>query len=372
MSEHITERIQQRLGVEDLSALLADEISGAELHSLLLSVFKRRVATVNPGQLAQSNPTTQASNTDAKLLNRVEQIGYEACPQFDAIELSPLTPLGAIARLTGLDQGNVLSTIRAYECASDPTIGLALECVRRRKQLSNRTDPTRLCTAQRVVRFPTPNKPGFTPHFKLWSMVSAARDRGSFSTETAALEEHLDFYLRFLSDLSQNGFSFTDIEVELSDTRVVAHLCKRAGVPSEEIRASVRAHDSGSSIRLLEKYATPWPGSITDADEFARFGLPHPLVVQMELLEQQVFGPLRQKHPSIPMRFNFHRLNGVGYYEGPCLHLKTKLPGGEGFVGLADGGFVDWTRRMLGDGKERLLTSAIGIEMICRLFRAPG
>jgi DNA invertase Pin-like site-specific DNA recombinase len=35
---------------------------------------------------------------------------------------------------------------------------------------------------------------------------------------------------------------------------------------------------------------------------------------------------------------------------------------------LADGGFVNWTRRLLGDSKERLMTSAIGAELICRLF----
>ncbi|MDQ5937177.1 MAG: hypothetical protein QG574_4536, partial [Cyanobacteriota bacterium erpe_2018_sw_21hr_WHONDRS-SW48-000092_B_bin.40] len=39
---------------------------------------------------------------------------------------------------------------------------------------------------------------------------------------------------------------------------------------------------------------------------------------------------------------------------------------------LADGGFVDWTQLLLGDTKERLMTSAIGTELICRLFQKPS
>jgi len=44
---------------------------------------------------------------------------------------------------------------------------------------------------------------------------------------------------------------------------------------------------------------------------------------------------------------------------------------GESFM-LADGGFVDWTQILLGDTKERLMTSAIGTELICRLFQKPS
>jgi hypothetical protein len=63
-----------------------------------------------------------------------------------------------------------------------------------------------------------------------------------------------------------------------------------------------------------------------------------------------------------------HRLTGLGYYDGPCFHVVLKNQSGERYT-LADGGFVDWTRRMLLDDKERPLTSAIGIELLCRMSR---
>lgn len=63
-----------------------------------------------------------------------------------------------------------------------------------------------------------------------------------------------------------------------------------------------------------------------------------------------------------------HRLTGLGYYDGPCFHLKMKNDRGQTFM-LADGGMIDWTKQLLCDKKERLLTSAIGSELICRMFR---
>jgi hypothetical protein len=38
---------------------------------------------------------------------------------------------------------------------------------------------------------------------------------------------------------------------------------------------------------------------------------------------------------------------------------------------LADGGFVDWTQRLLGDAKERLLVSGVGSDRVCTLRPAP-
>ena len=37
-------------------------------------------------------------------------------------------------------------------------------------------------------------------------------------------------------------------------------------------------------------------------------------------------------------------------------------------VNIGDGGFTDWTQRLLSNGKERLLVSAMGIELIAKRF----
>ncbi|HEY6403425.1 MAG TPA: ATP phosphoribosyltransferase regulatory subunit [Blastocatellia bacterium] len=369
MSEQIAQRIIRDLGGADLVDLLSDKLSGAELHSLLLTVLKRRVGKIESSHLARPNAVTQPCELDGRLLNEVERVSYSVAPHFEAIELSPLVPLGTIATLTGLDQGNVLSSIRAFECAADPTVGLALECVRRRKDITGRKETSRLCASQRVVRFPAPKKVGLTAHFKLFSMVSAARDTGSFSFETAALREHIGSYLSLLARLAEMSFRFEDVEVELSDTRVVAHLCSAFGISRDEIRASVRARDYESSERLIEKLSGAWPSLVASPwEDLAQFNLPKHLIIQLGLLEQDVCAQLREEREGVRLSFNLRRLTGLGYYEGPCFHIKAKNDRGESFA-LADGGFVKWTQRLLGDSKERLMTSAIGAELMCRMFR---
>ena len=371
MNEQIGERIGKIAGVKDLVQVLSEKLSGSDLHSLLLSVLKRRIDRNARGELAQSTSVTQSCDLDGRLLNKVESISYEVASDFEVLELSPLAPLGAVSVLTGLDQANVLSTIRAYECASDPTIGLALECARRRKNPASRKETTRLCTNQRVVRFPVPQKAGYTAHFKLLSLISAARDSGSFSFETAALREHIGFYLSFASKLATSGFAFNKISVEISDTNVVSHLCSIFEVDRDQIRASVRARDSDSADRLLENYSVggSWPKTLSDlAEASSQFKMPKHLLMQLRLLEENVCLPLADEHAGVGFRFNLRRLTGLGYYQGPCFHIKMTNDRGETYM-IADGGFVNWTQSLLADSKERLLTSAIGTELLCRQFR---
>jgi hypothetical protein len=370
MSEQIAQRIARDLGLPNLIEALADNVSGSDLHSLLLTVLKRRVSKADASQLTNQSSVTQACNLDARLLNRLECVAYETAALFDAVELAPLSPLGAVSVLTGLDQANVLSTVRAFECASDPTIGLALECARRRKNPADRSSVTRVCSSQRVVRFPLPQNPAFTAHFKLFSLVSAGRDVGSFAFETAALREHVGFYLSLMRKLADNDdFAFEEIVVELSDTRVVAQLCALFNVDKDQIRASVRARDSSSASKLLEQYKVVWPKKVTNsAEQLAQYNLPKNLMMQLALVEQNVSASLSAEHPNVQFEFNMHRLTGLGYYEGPCFHIKARDGGGQVFA-LADGGFVGWTQKLLRDGKERLMTSAIGTELMCRVFR---
>ncbi|MBP9090686.1 ATP phosphoribosyltransferase regulatory subunit [bacterium] len=369
MTDYVSERIANQLGVPDLSALLAEKLSGADLHSLLLAVIKRRVSKVEPSRLVEDSSVSKACDLDARLINMVECIAYAQAEEFDAIELSPVVPLGSVARLAGLDQGNVLSTIRAFECASDPTIGMALECVRRRKKNADRRETTKLCTSQRVLRFPQPDNPAFTSHFKLFAMVSAGRDSGSFTFELAALLEQIDFYLRVLSELSAGQFAFDDIVVELSDTIVVAALCAKFDIDRGTIRKMVRARDHDSSGKLLQQYADLWPKSLIGVDgDFAQLNLPQHLTERLKKLDEVVCQGLRSRYNNVRFKFNLHRLTGLSYYQGPCFHIKMKNQAGDSFM-LADGGFVDWTQLLLGDNKERLMTSAIGTELICRLFQ---
>jgi hypothetical protein len=210
-----------------------------------------------------------------------------------------------------------------------------------------------------------------TGHFKLFSLLSGARDEGSFSFEIQSLREHIGVYLSFLASLKTKGFGFENIIVEISDTRAIAILCSRFGIDQEEIRSFVKARDPGSSDRLLARYSSLWPGRISrPSEDLAGFDLPKHVLLHLRAIQQEVCAKLAAKHEAVCFRFNMHRLNGLAYYSGPCFQIAAHNSRGDSYS-IADGGFVDWTRRMLLDEKERLLTSAIGIELLCRMFMLP-
>jgi hypothetical protein len=57
---------------------------------------------------------------------------------------------------------------------------------------------------------------------------------------------------------------------------------------------------------------------------------------------------------------------GLGYYRDLCFHISAR-DHGEAAIQLADGGSVDWTQKMLGNAKERLIIGAISSERMCTL-----
>jgi hypothetical protein len=76
------------------------------------------------------------------------------------------------------------------------------------------------------------------------------------------------------------------------------------------------------------------------------------------LLRDHVLTPLATAFPQVDIDFDDTRQRGRGYYVDACYEL---LLGG---VSFADGGFTTWTRQLLGNAKERLLTGGLGIDML--------
>lgn len=70
--------------------------------------------------------------------------------------------------------------------------------------------------------------------------------------------------------------------------------------------------------------------------------------------------------PGLPVRAFPDREGGRGYYEGLCFKVYASF-GGE-LAEVGDGGFTAWTRKLLGNAKERLLTSALGVDRLATLL----
>ena len=83
-----------------------------------------------------------------------------------------------------------------------------------------------------------------------------------------------------------------------------------------------------------------------------------------------MLAPLSAQFPEVAFAIDTEREQGQSYYSGLCLSIWATDPSGA-HMNLGDGGFTDWTRRLLSNAKERLLVSAIGTELLAKRFRTP-
>lgn len=311
MTEPILDRIARESGVPDLVAVLADRLSPSDLNSLWLAVAQRRASKRNPAELLADwakdrfvRPSTMAPDR----LNAWERVALAALPAgFEALALSPLCPLGTVSAVATLSQNVVVSTARGTEVVADSTNVLALECaVRRRAYLradARSATPVHLAAGHRLVRAQQYRDPRALAHFAAFSLCSSGRDPGRLGFELSAVAVHAGFYLRALR----------------------THLGPKAG-----LRLSVTPFD------VAEHSAA---------------------------IEAQILAPLRAAHPGAVCEFDLERTRGRGYYEVLCFHVHV-ADGAGGWIELADGGSVPWTRALLSNAKERLVISGIGSERV--------
>ncbi|HYO59023.1 hypothetical protein [Archangium sp.] len=364
-TRQIAEAIARRAGNEELTRLLIDGLSSSELSSLLLHVMRERSRSVTWAdalRLVERNGLVQADTGDARISTEMDARAFAAAEGFDAVELSPVAPFGVNA-LTGIDQNNVLTATRGTEVLADPTIAMALECARRRKR-DGRTGVVRLAASQRLIRMQPFDDPGFSRHFRLFTLVTAGRDTGDERFEQEALREQLSVWLALVEALRAEGWNLPGVRIELSDTHVMRTLLTEAGVPLESLRGHI------SPVKFdaeLKRRGLKLPGHVTEPLKVLDGGLRR-LGERMERLRTTVLEPLAARFPGTETRFDFARLHAVNYYEGPTVHIVLRAPDGRELQ-VGDGGFTTWTQSLLNDRKERLLTGGLATTLIGRMFR---
>jgi len=351
MSSKIVERVLAQSGFPGLADFLVSGLSASDLQSLLLHVYKQRALQVTDADLVRAGdrPLLKAADIDARRLSLFDQVAFETARDFEAIDLSPVSPFGLNQTLGRIDQNNVLSTARNADVTGDPTAAMAVECARRRK-----TNPAtvRLCNSHRVLRMQPFDDPNFRPHFRLFSLVTAGRDTGSRQFEIAALVEHLRFYLQLFRNLNEVGFVLHEPLVELTDATSIRPFIPE--VVEDRDGQGIRAHLHGGSERFLEKHGITLPGTLPE----------------LKYLEDLI-QPLQDEFPEGQFRVNTARLEGLNYYDGAMLRISPLALDGQRYA-IADGGLTNWTARLLQNQKERLLTSGIGTEFTCRSYWSRG
>jgi hypothetical protein len=312
----IVERIERRAGVPGLTSILAKRLTPTDLQSILLEVYRLRCRQLQPAAVLTSfenNRFVRPSAVSPTRLTKWDEVAFSQLPpEFEAVALSPVTPLGTNSVMAPVAQDWAVATSRNTEVVSDSTNVLALECaVRRRKLLRSdpaSVEPVHLAASHRLLRAQRYRSPDSVAHFAAFALCSAGHDQGNQEFELTSVRLHIRFYLRALR-------AFLGTSASLSAT-------------------------------------------VTDFSHIERW---------RDSLEAQLLSPLRTEFDGVDCYLDEHRTAGRGYYRDLCFHIHMATGLGRPLE-LVDGGSVDWTRKILGNAKERLVISGLGSERLCQEF----
>ncbi|HEY0683705.1 MAG TPA: hypothetical protein VGD45_15340 [Steroidobacter sp.] len=245
---------------------LAEGLAPTALWSLLLDVFERRAAQRSPAMVRQqweNDRFVQPCAIDQRTLNSLDTHLLAAAADFEALELSPLAPLGSCSTVALTSQNRIVSTARGAEVVSDPTNVLALECAKRLRAAPDAV--VKLTTSHRCVRAQAvPNRPGFAPHFRMFCLVSAAHERKDHAFLTEALIEHIRTHIAALDLLEKHGYRFPDRKLRLLATPERAHLAKRIAetITALPVTQEPLEHKYYDGLRFMLDAGTPDGNSV--------------------------------------------------------------------------------------------------------------
>lgn len=171
-------------------------LSGTELNSLLLELFRQRSGDVSPAAVLQqfgSNRFVQPADIDIVGLKETEAAWLRMASEqrFSPIQLAPLAPFASCSAVGHVDQNNVVTALRGTEVVSDATNVLALQIARNFKESRDKNLVLRYATTHRHVRGQYFTNPAYTAHFTVFCIASGGLDAGSFRFELEELKRHL-------------------------------------------------------------------------------------------------------------------------------------------------------------------------------------
>lgn len=369
------DRILSTIGLENVvEKLSSKDLGWGDLHTLLLYIFENRAHDISPTEIMRNykeNRFSTVAEADPRELLEIDRILYGILPaNFSAVELSPVNPVGANSTLTSLDPKIVLSTIRNLEVLGDPSMALSIECAKRRESVrtTKKDTETHLATSHRVLRTQAfPKSSGLTAHFRAFALASAARDTAGFNKfELSSISTHIEMWLNFLIGWSSMGYKIQNTSVAISDIRIMEKLISDGKINEDEVIRRTKDKE----FKPFKEYSINLP---EEAEKARDIPLTYPeletYINELQFTERQIVEPLRTKYPSVRFYFSLDRCSALGYYSGICYRVSAENADGNNYS-LAGGGACDWTRKLMNNNREHLVTSGFGTEFFNKLFKS--
>ena len=308
MNKRIIKKIEEKLGTAGLFDLLVRKISFSDLQSLLLEVMDEKSGNLQIKDIFrqyETDPFVKPSSIAPSDFLRMDDLLFSCLPEnVKTMELSPVSPLGCCSRLGIVSQKRIISTIRRTEVCSDPTNILALEAAKRRKAEDS---PVSLAVSQRLLRAEKTLSAHSFPHFKVFSLCFADKDKGNLQFEADAIKTIIIFYNRALSELFRRGNPISEAKfiLKFQEENILKHLQK----------------------------------NLSDMEEKTR---------------------------NIKLSYSIDKKENWNYYKTVRFNLFLKIKEEDYFI--ADGGDTDWTAKLLNNMKERFFISGLGSERLISIL----
>jgi hypothetical protein len=178
----------------------------SETTPLLLELARRQARRRRPADLLaqfERDDFVAPAAIDLRVLHRLEGLALAAADGYEAIQLSPVAPLGCCSAIAPTSQDRTLSCLRGTEVLSDPTNVFALECARRLDAHPLRAQ--RLCTVARILRAQSLGAdPRRTRHFQMFALADAGPGRAEDAFEVDAILGQLGVFQRVLDEAERS------------------------------------------------------------------------------------------------------------------------------------------------------------------------
>lgn len=309
MPSKIVQKILERIGRPEELSLLANGLSGSELNSLLLELFELKTNAITPPQLLnlyQQNRLVKPADLPVLEIKQMELdvLRILADHGFDPIELSPVTQSGSCSVVGPANQKKILTALRGTEVLADSTNAIALHASDLKQKQQGHLPTLKFANIQRQMRTQTITVKGFTPHFRVGCLACCGVAEGQFNFEKSSLNEHL----RVMDYLFINYYKVDQV-----------------------------------SFRLLTRRGYP--------DGFV----------------EAIADYIKSENPDMQLSIDKTRQQKENnYYKGSQHKVDINLNGRTYEIG--DGGFVDWTQKLLQNKKERMLSTGFGFDFMYRIL----
>jgi hypothetical protein len=300
------QRIINKVGTDHILQLLGEQIPLSDLNTLLLEVFRKVTDASSASELLKrysNNRFVNPAEINPIQLKNLEIKTLEMAQSFsyNPIQLSPVAPLGSCSIVATADQNKIISALRGTEVVADATNLLALHIC----------DSIKLGTLKNdgdSIRFSTTHRHVRAQNFN-----------------KPGLLPHFHLFCMVTSGKDKGSYSF-------EKQSFFEHINVYQKIFASLFHTNIKVSISGRS-------------GYTDSE-----GLIHNMIKY-----------IKEKSPEIVVFVNTNKINN-DYYKGLQFTIIVNLNGQEQNIG--DGGFVDWSQKLLSNKKERMMISAIGLDRL--------